>query len=86
MQQGLNLGHFTWKIAELSCTPPLCDSPTSNPIYVSACGVDTKLPKMEILLAIDLHCEVGSLIDINSYRFVANFAACSFKLSQHISL
>ena len=61
---GLLVDHFTLKIAELSCNPPLRGSPpppSSTPIC--ACGVDKSYLKWrEIQLA--LHCGKGSLIDL----------------------
>ena len=65
VQWGLILGHFTLKIAELHCNPPLrgyAHHLTLHP-YISAYGVDKKQSKWwEIQLA--LHCGVGSLIAI----------------------
>ena len=58
-----------WAIAELLCNSPHGGSPhppLSTPIYVSACGVDKKLPKwQEIQLA--MYCGVGSLNALISY-------------------
>ena len=59
---GLFVGHFTLKIAELSCNLPLCGSPpplTFHP-YISACGGG----KLSLLCIVEWA--------LNSYRFVAN--------------
>ena len=70
---GLILGNFTQKITELCCNPPLHNyppSPTLHP-YISACDVDKNNLKWRIT-QLAVHCGVGNLIVINSYRFIAN--------------
>ena len=45
---GPPVGHFSLKIMELRCCPPIRGSPpplTLHP-YISACGVDKKLSEM----------------------------------------
>ena len=65
VQWGLFMGHFTLKIAELSCSLPPCGSPsppTRHP-YITAWGVDKYYLKWwEVQLA--MHCGEGSLIDL----------------------